>query len=311
MPFLKHHVAKCIPLEVAGVSARISRREYALQAPTAQFLIACIEDNVPSCLVERRDRSSGAHRCQFFGTLCVTSHRGGRTANRQALLIGLQPDERERVSDKLGFDPFVQGRVGAQGRVNVHLQQPRQQGVVDQHVETVDLEGAGAEVLPLSLPVNANRARLSNRGLHGDQSFYDQVGDAVEKPIVVQVMLLQVRTQFLEGPFRRMTNSARGRFTASFPVTVGHESRRILVDGIIGEVHCPCAQSFRIGLVLFRGKTHQTLFVEVYLQWVERCDNNIDSKIKFVAINKKRIRYVGLNDSTLLAKLFRPALILH
>ena len=67
-----------------------------------------------------------------------------------------------------------------------------------------------------------------------------------------------------------------------------HEIVVLLVDRVIREMHVFIV-FVELGRVGFRGKSGQAFFVHIDSKWLVACDDHVDSEIKFIAVNQKRI----------------------
>lgn len=78
-----------------------------------------------------------------------------------------------------------------------------------------------------------------------------------------------------------------------------HEIVVLLVDRVIREMHVfiVFVELDRVG---FRGKSGQAFFVYIDSEGLVACDDHVDSEVKFIAVNQKRIGDISRDDAQLI-----------
>jgi len=81
-------------------------------------------------------------------------------------------------------------------------------------------------------------------------------------------------------------------------ILILHEFFVFLVDGVVGQVHVAVVL-VELSRVTFRGKSGQALLVDVDSERLVAGDDHVDSQIKLVAIDQKRVGDVSGNHTSL------------
>lgn len=89
--------------------------------------------------------------------------------------------------------------------------------------------------------------------------------DPREKRVIVEAVVLEVVAELEEGPLRRPAPVPRQRAAAGL-VAVRHEGGRVLVDGVVREVHGPRSQRPGVHGVPLGGEAYQAFRVHVHLR---------------------------------------------
>jgi len=66
----------------------------------------------------------------------------------------------------------------------------------------------------------------------------------------------------------------------------------LLVDTVVGEMHILVVLVY-LGGICLTSESRQTLLENIDPEWFITCDENVDSKIKFMTVNKKRISNIS------------------
>mmetsp|Transcript_76029 Transcript_76029/g.167850 ORF Transcript_76029/g.167850 Transcript_76029/m.167850 type:complete len:253 (+) Transcript_76029:1420-2178(+) len=183
------------------------------------------------------------------------------------------------------FHLMIKFRLGGKGGRVIHLQQPRLQLLIQHHVETQDLKAhAVVDIFGLATVVKVGQAWL-----HCNQCLDDQILDLQYQGVHIMPLASQMLLDCL--PTSLVT------VFGIIWIGVLLEIRIRFVDGVVGQVHHHFRQVvFRWLHILLRCQTHEALPVQENPQGIAATDEDIETKIKLVAIQQQGFANVPLGD---------------
>mmetsp|Transcript_25336 Transcript_25336/g.41285 ORF Transcript_25336/g.41285 Transcript_25336/m.41285 type:complete len:340 (-) Transcript_25336:376-1395(-) len=225
----------------------------------------------------------------FNGRLLLSAHGSLlHPFTRLALLLAsqlwVQVQEVETVLQDLMFHLMIKFRLRGKGGRMVHLQQPRLQLLIQHHVETQDLKAhAVVDIFWLATVVKVGQAWL-----HCNQCLDDQILNLQDEgvhivPLASQMLLDRLPTSLV---------TVFGIIWIGVLLEIGIR----FVDGVVGQVHHHFRQVvFCWFHILLRCQTHEALPVQEDPQGIAATDEDIETKIKLVAVQQQGFANVPLS----------------